>query len=500
MKITKLIFLLAICFNSFSQTQVGSIDIDGEKLPIYIKQSEVDAIISKIKGTTTTTPPIIVTPPVVVTPINNIGVKIDSYRYDQDTGFVITFKVNGFTPQEISWDGSKYYPFSVVYLPANNKGVYYLKTNGVVKKISVQAKSSTDIPIIGDNPDSEPVVVPPVIDPVIEQTQPTTSSTRPLIGAVRWDWWTDNFECTTKWLAPNKWHYKAPFFAVETGENSLELKGSTQEVFDKELEYANYAGIDYFAFDWYRGEGVLWNGVYGRTLFKSSTKKGKVKMAYILEATSLGGEFNSQTLKNICTDFGRDDYQKINGRPLFFYMTYPPLTPSQVDIINKTYSDIYPNSPLPYIVNAIQVGEQEAQMNNRTGIASWSQYTGYSQQGDINMRERFKRAEVKLIPTLTVGWDTRPIAEQPCSWYQNAPHEKEYRLTGQDLKNHLIDTINFVKANPTTCEANTILCYAWNENAEGGYIVPTLVPGTNRINTDTIEIFRQVLNPTQKEY
>jgi hypothetical protein len=180
-------------------------------------------------------------------------------------------------------------------------------------------------------------------------------------------------------------------------------------------------------------------------------------------------------------------------------MTYPPLTPSQVDLINKTYLSIHPGKPLPYIVNAIQVGVQEAQMNNNTGIAAWSQYTGYSKEGDLKMRERYKTAGVKLIPTMTVGWDTRPIADNPCRWYQNAPYETEYLLKGEALKSHLIDTINFVNANPTICEANTILCYAWNENAEGGYIVPTLIPSSSQINTDTIEIFKQVLNPNQKE-
>lgn len=501
MKNLKLLLLLLCSTFAIAQNPIGTVNINGTDVELFYK----------IK-TQVTTPPVVVTPPVITTPpataFSVVNQKADDCLLEKKK---ISFNVVGGSGNyEIRYGGfpNFWYPSgAAVSFDMNTKSDWsiYIKDKNLGKtlKVAIQSGSCFSKAIFDSTVDGEPVIAPPIVEPpVIEQTQTQTTATtsnRPLIGAVRWDWWADNFECTTKWLSPNKWHYKAPFFAKETSENSLELKGNTQEIFDKELEYANYAGIDYFAFDWYSGENALWNGAYGRTLFKSSTKKGNMKMCYILEATSLGGDFNSQTLKNICTDFGREDYQKINGRPLFFYMTYPPLTPKQVDAINNTYSAIYPNAPLPYIVNAIQVGVQEAQMNNGTGIAAWSQYTGYSLQGDIKMRERYKEANVKLIPTLTVGWDTRPIAEQPCSWYQNAPYETEYRLTGDALKSHLTDTINFVKANPTICEANTILVYAWNENAEGGYMVPTLIPGTNKINTDTIEIFRQVLNPSQKE-
>jgi hypothetical protein len=407
--------------------------------------------------------------------------------------------------------GDKDYAGTIIHMPPSitwNVEVFDVHNSSSrvgleIKSLPVGEGSITDfnetvVPSVVPTPIETPTVVLPT--PTITVPMGTNGNT-PLIGAVRWDWWADNFECTVKWLSPNKYHRKAPFFAKEINPDKLELKGNTQEIVDKEIEYATYAGIDYFAFDWYEGfdDGTRYNGSYGRELFKKSTKKGNMKMCYILEATSLpnNGEFSTNSFKDICTDFGRDDYQKINGRPLFFYMTYPPLTPNQVAIINNTYSSIYPNKPLPYIVNAIQVGEQEAQMNNNTGIAAWSQYTGYGKVGDLNMRERYKSAGVKLIPTLTVGWHTTPIADNPCSWYQGAPAEEEQRLVGEELKNHLIDTINFVKSNPTTCEANTILCYAWNENAEGGYIVPTIIPNTSDINTEIIDVFRQVLKPNE---
>lgn len=495
-----LVFLLMAAIKAaVSQTNVGAIKIDGHSLPIYVQQADIDAIVSKIKANIP--PPPVVLPPVVVAPpvvtqtnltvtsltIEAIGSIDDGQKKvatwsliggSGDYGFKLgSYEGNGtsiWIPLNTTWD--------VIIFDKNDKTkTVTLKIESKANGEATNIKYNISAPIIENIPPTTQI-----------ETQTPIGGNQPLIGAIRWDWWADNFHCTTLWLSPQKWHYKAPFFAKETGNNSLELKGNTQEIFDKELDYAQYAGLDYFAFVWY-GNGVdpnaLWNGAYGRELFKKSTKKGNMKMAYILEMTN----YSPEKLKLICADMGRDDYQKINGRPLFFFMDYPPITPNQVEEINKIYRKLHPTAPLPYIVNTIQVGVQEAQMNNKTGVAAWSQYTGYRQSGDINMRERYKTAGVKLIPTLTVGWDTRPISEQPCSWYQNAPHEPEYRLTGDALKNHLIDTINFVKANPTICEANSILCYAWNENAEGGYIVPTIVPGTSQINTSIIETFHQVL-------
>lgn len=145
-----ILFLLSIAigFNhlAYSQTSVGTVNINGTDVELFYKiKSHV------------TTPPVVVTPPVITTPVTigtNVGAKISSYRYEQDRGFIISFKINGSTPQEISWDGSKYYPFSVIYLPANNSGSYYLKTNGSIQKVTVNARSSAEAPTIEGQQDT----------------------------------------------------------------------------------------------------------------------------------------------------------------------------------------------------------------------------------------------------------------------------------------------------------------------------------------------------------
>jgi len=75
---------------------------------------------------------------------------------------------------------------------------------------------------------------------------------RPSVGAIRWDAWhgpASNVGLTVeKTLAPARWHYRLPFFGKAVGENAVEARGDTQEIMDREIEYAHAAGLDYWAF------------------------------------------------------------------------------------------------------------------------------------------------------------------------------------------------------------------------------------------------------------
>lgn len=145
--------LLFIANFTLAQTKLGTINVDGKEVTIYY------SLPATVVTSPVVTPPVIVQPPVVVTPpATSTGAKIASYRYEADKGFVLTFKINNQTPQEISWDGSKYYPFSVVYLPAGNTSSYYLKSGGTISKIKVIAGAWNTAPTIeGSEPESQPV-------------------------------------------------------------------------------------------------------------------------------------------------------------------------------------------------------------------------------------------------------------------------------------------------------------------------------------------------------
>jgi hypothetical protein len=92
--------------------------------------------------------------------------------------------------------------------------------------------------------------------------EPSTGNAgRPLVGAIRWDAWHGSASkvrlMVEKTLAPAHWHYRLPFYARVTGENTVEVRGHTQEVMDQEIAYAHGAGMDYWAFVVYPEDDAL---------------------------------------------------------------------------------------------------------------------------------------------------------------------------------------------------------------------------------------------------
>lgn len=69
------------------------------------------------------------------------------------------------------------------------------------------------------------------------------------------------------------------------------------------------------------------------------------------------------------------------------------------------------------------------------------------------------------------------------SWQQpNAGIEKFYRApTPAELTRHTSNAVAWVKNHPDATPGKAILIYAWNENDEGGWLVPTLEDGSWRL-------------------
>jgi hypothetical protein len=92
---------------------------------------------------------------------------------------------------------------------------------------------------------------------------------------------------------------------------------------------------------------------------------------------------------------------------------------------------------------------------------------------------------VPVVPTVMTGWDRRPRIFAAASKVKN-PEEvlataKFYEPgTPEQIADALGRCIHLVYNN-TNMPAQTVLVYAWNENDEGGWIVPTLTLGNSRL-------------------
>ncbi len=69
------------------------------------------------------------------------------------------------------------------------------------------------------------------------------------------------------------------------------------------------------------------------------------------------------------------------------------------------------------------------------------------------------------------------------TWQQpNAGIEKFYRAPSPaELTHHLEQAVKWVKTHPDSAPSKAILIYAWNENDEGGWLVPTRGDGESRL-------------------
>ena len=94
--------------------------------------------------------------------------------------------------------------------------------------------------------------------------------------------------------------------------------------------------------------------------------------------------------------------------------------------------------------------------------------------------EEQKASGAKVVPLIMTGWDRRPRVVNPVPWemmYRTRPDEINYYYvapTPAELAGHVADAVTWVNRNKIAAEADTAVIYAWNENDEGGWLVPTL--------------------------
>lgn len=85
-----------------------------------------------------------------------------------------------------------------------------------------------------------------------------------------------------------------------------------------------------------------------------------------------------------------------------------------------------------------------------------------------------------MLPTAMTGWDQRPLIQTPQSFYpidSDITTADFYDTADPDaLAAHVVEMVDFLVANVAASPAQVGLIYAWNELAEGGWLMPTYAP------------------------
>jgi len=330
---------------------------------------------------------------------------------------------------------------------------------------------------------------------------------RPSVGAIRWDAWLGHGNAIgsalNKSLRPIHYHSRLPFFANVVNSDSINIDGNSQEVLDQEIEYASHSNLDYFAFLMYDEDYLLSNGLKN---YLTSAKKALINFCVIMNDIDTTTESITYSVQRTLNYIQEPTYQTVlDGRPLvytFRLRNKPDFAEELKDscaakglkepyIVDLHWNDAMPNNT---VYDAISRYWYDG--SSFSGSASGAPYSNLMSAAQTNWQTRATNG-AQQVPLVSLGADGRPRIENPVPWIDDpvSLYEKYFDSpTPNEITTHLKQAFNFIEDNPNSCQANTALIYAWNENDEGGWLIPTLNPNSYEINTDRIDTLRTFLS------
>ena len=90
-----------------------------------------------------------------------------------------------------------------------------------------------------------------------------------------------------------------------------------------------------------------------------------------------------------------------------------------------------------------------------------------------------------MVPTVMTGWDTRPDPSR-----LSEPHWAE--AMPEEIALHLQNALDWMEVNHCAARANIIQIYAWNEIAEGGWLLPSNT-AYNPVGTGRLDAIAEIL-------
>jgi hypothetical protein len=326
-----------------------------------------------------------------------------------------------------------------------------------------------------------------------------------LVGAIRWDAWFSPGSVATdaveRALAPEKYRWRAPFFAEADSDGRLHLPPLSQRLIDLEIRQANFAGIDYWAFVAYGAENSL---SVALKYYLASASRNLVSFCFYTAVEYWGTATRpSAMIDDHLNSFGLSNYVRVqDGRPLY-YLGFVNEKKIQrwggTDGLAKEIATFRSRAISlgfndPYIVlggNPHDIGGLDRALGT-DAITSYvitdgkvtGDYSNLTQIAELGWKE-MASSNVPVVPIAMAGWDQRPRIENPGPWNQNAKAaDVRYyfqQATPDQLAAHILRALNWNSLRPKELRAPTVLLYAWNEYDEGGWISPTLGCDTRRL-------------------
>jgi len=354
-------------------------------------------------------------------------------------------------------------------------------------------------------------------EPAHAADAPDVNRTPPIVGAIRWDGWYGQgpvVQQTQRTLGPQKYHFRLPWFARVLSAGQVQINGDTPEIIAQELAYAAQAGLNYWAFVDYWSDVELTRAL---RRYQAATDKRGVRYCFVEEGGRLDS-IGAGGWARLVDNFKDPNYQTVlAGRPLLFVFGKPRhLGKAQWEGLGA--AAVAAGLKRPYLVLMGWQPEQDAKDMETLGFDAVSAYAGggsysmkppsYGEQCAAIQRQRWDKCRALRIPCVTLasaGWDTRPRNERPPPWIKwvtptpdSTPPEQQQPLidavtaTPDELAAHLRAAVEWTQHNRDINPSNAIIIYAWNENDEGGWLIPTR-DAAGRPNEERIQALHNVL-------
>jgi hypothetical protein len=335
------------------------------------------------------------------------------------------------------------------------------------------------------------------------------------VGAIRWDAWqapgSVPTEAVRRALTPPAWQHRLPFFARIAPDGSVAIDGGNAATMQAEIALARRAGLAFWAFLGYPRDSSM---SVGLKLYLASPDRQGLRFCIASEVVQWGFSRDgvSDTAAWHLELFGHPDYQRVaGGRPLYFlgFLSDALIVErwGGIDGLRAAVDRFRARSVAaghgnPYIVLmarpedaarwVLLLGADAASAYAIAGSEPAAPYAALTRLVERRWDD-YAAAGLAVLPLVMSGWDRRPRIENPVPWERwqraGAGMDLFYAApTPAELAAHLRRALDWVEARPQLAPARAALIYAWNENDEGGWLVPTLPFDDSRI-----EALRRVL-------
>ena len=329
------------------------------------------------------------------------------------------------------------------------------------------------------------------------------------VGAIRWDAWQAPGAPTTaaveRSLSPPHYRHRLPFFARIAPDGAVAIDGGTQAVMDQEIALAGEAGLGFWAFVGYPRESAMSAGL---KLYLASARRGALRFCMLSELVQWGyaRDGGSAVLDWHLELLRHPDCQRVaGGRPHYLLGFLSDRLVAErwggVEALRAAVDRFRARAVAsgagdPYLVLlgrpepaarfAAALGADALGAYALNGAEAAAPYAALAGLAERHWDE-FAATGFGVLPTVMSGWDRRPRIEHPVPWEAwqrpGAGLDRFYEAPRpEELSAPLRRCLDWIEAHPRAATARAALVYAWNENDEGGWLVPTLPFDTSRLD------------------